>query len=131
MLRFEKVATPFTAVLVVVPESVPPLGFVPSAMVIVPLKLVTVFPASSCAATCTAGEMVLPAVVLVGWTVKARCVAGGGAAFSATTLANAVLGRRKKFHVHCGLTVSALADTRYRPSSWIAASDPNPMLEKP
>src|SRR5258706_15550971 len=75
--------------------------------------------------------MVLPVVVLLGWTVKARCVAGGGAAFSVSTLASAVLGRRKKFHVHCGLTVSPLADTRYWPSSWITASDPNPILVKP
>ncbi len=47
MLKFENVATPFTGVAVVVPESVPPPGFVPNAMVIVLPKLATVFPASS------------------------------------------------------------------------------------
>src|SRR6267378_1280028 len=78
MLRVEKVATPFTAVTILVPESVPPAGLVPSAMVIEPPKLVTVTPASSCAATRTAGEIVLPAMVLLGWTVKTRCGGGGG-----------------------------------------------------
>src|SRR5216117_2185874 len=93
MLKFENVATPFTGVAVVVPERVPPPGFAPSAMVIVLLKVATVFPASSWAATCTAGEIVLPAVVLLGCTVKTRCVAGGGgttAGLSASTVASQV-----------------------------------------
>jgi len=76
MLRFGKLATPFTAAAVVVPDSVPPLGlFVPRATVIVPLKAASVLPAPSCAATRTAGEIVLPAVVPLGWTVNASCVA--------------------------------------------------------
>src|SRR5881396_2721416 len=78
MLRFEKVATPFTAATALVPDRVPPLWFVPSAILIESVKLVTVLPASSCAATFTAGEIVAPAVVPVGWTVNASRVAGAG-----------------------------------------------------
>ena len=75
MLRFEKLATPFTAATLLVPDSVPPLGFVPRATVMVPLKVASVLPAPSRAATCTGGEIVLPAVALLGWTVNASCVA--------------------------------------------------------
>src|SRR3989454_11793855 len=87
MLRSEKVAPPSTAVPLGVRESAPPLGFVPRATVIEPVKLATVFPASSCAATWTGGEMALPAVVLLGWTVKTRCVAGGGVMLNAALVA--------------------------------------------
>jgi len=66
MLRPEKVATPFTAVTVLVPESVPPPGFAPNATVMSPLKVETRLPALSCAVTCTGGEIVLPALVLLG-----------------------------------------------------------------
>src|SRR5438034_471186 len=121
MLRFENVATPFTGVAVFVPASVPPLGLAPSAMVIGLPKVATVTPASSCAATGTAGEIVLPAVVLVGSTVDARWVAGGGstgAGLSATTLASQVpgCGFWSKDHVHCGSTAPPLARTVYSPS---------------
>ena len=44
---------------------------------IVPLKLVATLPAASRAVTCTAGEIALPAVALLGCTVNASCVAGG------------------------------------------------------
>ena len=47
MLRFEKAATPLAVVTVFVPESVPPLGFVPRAIVTGPVKLASVLPASS------------------------------------------------------------------------------------
>src|SRR5207247_8873230 len=71
MLSVAKLATPLTAATVVVPASVPPAGLVPpSATVTLPEKLGTVFPAASCAATCTAGVSVVPAVVFAGWTVK-------------------------------------------------------------
>jgi hypothetical protein len=76
-MRFEKVATPFTAVIVIVPDSVPPLGPEPSAIVIEPLKLVETLPDASRAVTWTAGEIALPAVALLGCTVNASCVAGG------------------------------------------------------
>src|SRR5437870_702807 len=77
MLRFETVATPFTAATLVVPARVPPPGLVPIAMVTVPVKPATVFPAPSCAATCTGGEIGLPAVVVLGWTTNASRVAAG------------------------------------------------------
>src|ERR1041385_2919812 len=67
MLRFENAATPFTAATVVVPDSVPPLGFEgPRVIVIGPANVASVLPTPSCAATRTAGEIVLPAVVLLG-----------------------------------------------------------------
>src|SRR5262245_5673476 len=71
MDRLEKVATPPTAETVVVPDSVPPPGLVPIATVMLAVELVTVLPKVSCTATCTAGAMETPAVVLLGWTVKA------------------------------------------------------------
>src|SRR5205814_9690490 len=77
MLNVENVATPFTAVTLVVPDSVPPPGFAPSATVINPVKPVTTFPASSSADTRTAG-IVCPACVVCGCVVNATWVAGGG-----------------------------------------------------
>src|SRR6058998_2840774 len=79
MLNVENVATPLTAVTLVVPDSVPPLGFAPIATVIDPVKPVTTFPASSSAETCTA-DIVWPAWVVCGCVVKATWVAGGGGA---------------------------------------------------
>src|SRR2546426_9919355 len=76
MLRFENVATPLVAVTVRVPERVPPLGFVPRATVIVPLKLVSVVPAPSWAATFTGGAIELAAAVLLCWAANATRVAG-------------------------------------------------------
>src|SRR5436309_11635067 len=78
MLRFENVATPFTAATLTVPACVPPAGFAPKATVMVPVKLVTVFPDASRALTATAGVIVAPASSLLGWTLKPRCVAAGG-----------------------------------------------------
>src|SRR6266850_2850851 len=105
MLRVENVATPFTAVTILVPESVPPAGLVPS-------------------------EIVLPAVVLLGWTVKTRCVAGGGGGLSASTVASHVptRGSWSKNHVHCGSTEPALACTANSPSVLIAPLDIAPLF---
>ena len=75
MLRLANVATPFTACAVVVPESVPPAGFVPIATVTLPAKLVTGLPNTSSAVTCTAGVIGDPAVVVPGCTVKTSRVA--------------------------------------------------------
>ncbi len=75
MLRPENVATPPTAATVVVPESVPPPGFAPSATVTLPVKPVAVFPCPSSAVTCTAGVIAAPATVLLGCTVRLSCVA--------------------------------------------------------
>src|SRR5262245_11248149 len=78
MDRVENVATPPTAATVAVPDSVPPPGLAPIATVTLAVELVTVFPSVSCAVTCTAGLMALPAVALVGCTVKASREAPAG-----------------------------------------------------
>src|SRR5439155_1148150 len=78
MLRFAKLATPFVAASVVVPVNVPATGLLPSATVTVPVKPATAFPSASCAVTCTAGEIGLPAVAVPGWLVNASCVAVPG-----------------------------------------------------
>src|SRR6266550_5097028 len=87
MLSVEKVATPFTAVTLLVPASVPPPGLAPSATVIVPVKVVTTLPDASRAATCTA-DIVWLAWVDCGCAVNATFVAGGG---GAAVMLNAVL----------------------------------------
>src|SRR5207249_11255384 len=69
MLNVENVATPLTAFTLVVPERVPPLGFVPIATVIRPVYPVTVFPDASRAVTRTDG-IVCPACVVCGCVVK-------------------------------------------------------------
>src|SRR5512132_4378816 len=87
MERLENVATPVTADIVVVPESVPPPGLVPMATVMLAVELVTVFPNASCTATCTAGEIAAPAVALVGCTVKASLEAAAGLMVNADEVA--------------------------------------------
>src|SRR5438105_1816188 len=67
------------ALTVFVPDSVLPLGLAPSAIVIVPLKLVATLPAASRAVTCTAGEIALPAVALLGCIANGGCVAARAA----------------------------------------------------
>src|SRR5947208_3083726 len=71
MLNVENVATPLTAFTLVVPDSVPPPGFVPIATVIRPVYPVTVFPDASRAVTRTAG-FVCPACVHGVCVVPAR-----------------------------------------------------------
>src|SRR5512141_2320083 len=78
MERLENVATPLTADTVVVPDSVPPPGFVPMATVMLAVELVMVLLNASCTATCTAGAMATPATAFVGWTVNASLVAAAG-----------------------------------------------------
>src|SRR5947199_8408268 len=75
MLRLEKVATPLAAATVVVPDTVPPAGFVPIVTVTLPVKPGTVLLMASSAATSTGGARCAPAVAVVGCTVKASCVA--------------------------------------------------------
>ena len=79
-LSVAKLATPLTAATVVVPASAAPLVPVPGviATVTVPVKLGTVFPAASCASTCTGGVSVAPAVALLGCVVKTSRVAAPG-----------------------------------------------------
>src|SRR2546427_4251150 len=72
MLKPANVATPPAAATVVVPDSAPPPGFVPSATVTFAANWVAVFPCASCAVTCTAGVIGAPAVVLDGWTLDRK-----------------------------------------------------------
>ena len=85
MLRLGKLATPPTAVTLVVPASVPPAGLVPIATVTVPAKPGTGFPSASRALTCTAGVIAAPAPVVVGATVNASWLA------APTAISNGVL----------------------------------------
>src|SRR5713226_5618934 len=85
MLRFVNVATPATAAALVVPDSVPPPGFVPSATVTGPVKLDTAFPKASRALTTTAGVIAAPAPVVLGCPVNASALAA-----PATTVTPAV-----------------------------------------
>src|SRR6266550_1723665 len=78
MLSPENVATPETAITVVVPASVPPPAFVPIVTVTLPVKPVAVLPCASRAVTLTAGATTAPAVVFVGCTVNAIWVAVPG-----------------------------------------------------
>src|SRR3954467_6400559 len=87
MERLENVATPLTADTVAVPDSVPPPGLVPMATVMLAVELVTVLPNASCTTTCTAGLMALPAVALVGCTVKASRFAAAGLMLNADEVA--------------------------------------------
>ncbi|PYP13932.1 MAG: hypothetical protein DMD52_14850 [Gemmatimonadetes bacterium] len=84
------VATPLTAATGPPPVSVPPLGFVPIASVTFPVKLVTVPPAASSAATVT-GAIVAPAWVVLGCAVNPRCVAGGGGGGGGGVMLNGLL----------------------------------------
>jgi hypothetical protein len=70
------VATPPTAATVVVPDSVPPPGLIPIANVTLPVNPISVFPAASCATTCTAGAIVAPAGVDTGGTANTSCANG-------------------------------------------------------
>src|SRR5438046_5453857 len=78
MLGLEQVATPLTAATVVVPETVPPAGFVPIATVTLPVNPGTLLLMASSAATSTGGATCAPAVAVVGCIVKAGCVAARG-----------------------------------------------------
>src|SRR5512147_461569 len=89
MERSLKVATPALADAVVVPDSVPPPGLVPMAIVMLALELVTVLLNWSCTVTCTAGVMDTPATALVGWTVNASFVAAAGLMLNADEVAPA------------------------------------------
>src|SRR5437660_534252 len=66
------------AATVVVPDSAPPPGLLPSATVTFAVNWVAVFPCASCAVTCTAGVIAVPAVVLDGWTLNTSCDATPG-----------------------------------------------------
>src|SRR5688572_15133394 len=76
--RLGNVATPPTALTVVIPDSVPPEGLTAMAIVTVPVKDVWSAPVLSTARTVTAGNIGRPACVLVGcWPNSSRKVVGG------------------------------------------------------
>src|SRR5438093_7380489 len=78
ILSVAKVATPLIAATVVVPERTPAPGFAAIATVTVPVKPVTVLPATSRAVTSTAGAMAAPAAAVVGCWRKVRRTAVAG-----------------------------------------------------
>src|ERR1051325_5882429 len=78
MLSVPRLATPAAAVTVVVPPSVAPPGLLPIARVTAPANPVATLPNASRAVTSTAGVMVSPATVVVGWTVNTSCDAAAG-----------------------------------------------------
>src|SRR5438876_143872 len=78
MLRFEKVATPFTAATLVVPERVPPPGLVPIATVTVPVKPLAVFANASMAVPSLHDALPISAVVFDGCPVNASMLAAAG-----------------------------------------------------
>ncbi len=63
-------ATPATALIGMVPESVPPPGLVPMATAMLAAEEVTGLPRASCTVTCTAGAMKAPAMVVGGCAVN-------------------------------------------------------------
>src|SRR6266581_3496335 len=76
MERLLKLATPLTALTVAVPPSVPTPGLVPMSIVIAAVLVVIGLPPASWTVTWTAGLMLTPATVLVGWVVNASRLAG-------------------------------------------------------
>src|SRR2546427_227708 len=75
MERLPNVATPPTAATVALPESVPLPGLLPIASVILPENPVAVLPLPARAVTVTAGEIVAPAVAVVGCCVHTSWLA--------------------------------------------------------
>src|SRR5450631_3243631 len=87
MLRFENVATPATALAVAVPLSVPLDGFVPMAIVIAFVAVVTTLPCASSTVTVTAGVIELPAATFVGCCVNTSFAAAPGVTLNALLVA--------------------------------------------
>src|SRR5437016_3771159 len=128
ILRFENVATPFTAVTVFVPDSVPGTSkppLCPIATVTAPVKPAIGLPEPSTAVTCTAGVIVKSGTVLLGWTVNVRYIGG----LSTSSEASQVFGELK-YQVHCGSTEPALPGTMYAASCLRYGSSPSPIWLK-
>src|SRR5947208_2034251 len=68
-------SSPAVCATVLVPDSVPLLGFVPIATVMFPVNPLAVLPLASWAVTSTAGVIAAPAVVVLGCTLNTNCVA--------------------------------------------------------
>src|SRR6266851_1601862 len=78
MDRLLNVATPLTALTVLVPLSVPPLGLVPMATVIEALLVVTVLPKASWTVTLTAGLIATVDTAFVGCWLNMSLLAAAG-----------------------------------------------------
>src|SRR5688572_14119108 len=78
MDRLEKLATPFTAATVMVPDSVPLPGLVPIATVMLAEVGGAAWRKAAWIAIGAAGSMAAPAVALAGWTAKPRWLAAAG-----------------------------------------------------
>src|SRR5690242_15622395 len=87
MLSIANAATPFTAATVVVPASVAPVGFVPTATVTLPLNPVAGLPFASRAITCTDGVIAWPATASLGWTEKTRRAAAAAVTLNTVLVA--------------------------------------------
>src|SRR5436190_12183920 len=87
MDRFATFPTRRSADLGVVPERTPEPGFVPIAIAMEALELVTVLLNASCTVTWIAGAMATPAGASVGWTVKASLAAAAGEMLKAMEVA--------------------------------------------
>src|SRR5260370_12873387 len=114
MLKSENVATPLTNDTVFVPESVPGSSkppLCPIAIVTEPLKVVTMLPRSSTAATFTAGVMVMRGNVVLGWIVNTRRVAAGLTTTAVVSQLPGWVGSKNQ--VHCGLTTPPVESTAY------------------
>src|SRR5512145_1085833 len=132
MLRLENVATPPTAATGVVPESTPPGGLLAIAIEMLPPKPGAVLPKLSCAVTRTAGEMTSPAIVAVGWTVKARRVAAPAAMLKAALVSgarpDAVAANRYPTPLLSMLSVENVATPALVATVFVPASVPPPGL---
>src|SRR2546426_170231 len=89
MLRPAKVTTPLAAATVVVPDRVPPLGFVAIATVAWPRKPVTVLRRASWPGPRRAGVRALPADVPLGCTVNTGGLGGAGVPLNPAVVAAA------------------------------------------
>ena len=109
MLRLEKVATPLTAVACAVPLNVPADGFVPMAMVIWFVAVVTTLPCASSMLTVIAGAIELPAAALPGCTVIAS-FAGGATVVVLPEPHPAIKRRETRMEIPINLQVTPAAD---------------------
>src|SRR5437773_1746529 len=87
MLSEGKVATPAIAANVLVPDNLPPAGFVAIATVTLPAKPVAVLPNASRTVTSMSGVIRAPALAVLGCTVKTSWVANPGVIVNGTLVA--------------------------------------------
>jgi hypothetical protein len=85
--RLSKIATPATALTVLVPLRVPALGFVPIAAVTDAVLLVTVFPKLSRTVTVTAGLIDVPATASLGCWLNTSTAGAAGVILKAALVA--------------------------------------------